>query len=446
MPGRRDYSHSLSAATHARHVTYAQRSILRRTVVAATRSELRANAAEAGLPQDGWNNTRQPRIHFWPIYTGQMPAWSKTLRPVLRAYALSIAFWMPLSVLVGWQTYFLERKSHLPVVLPSLLMVYAARYFTVALLTPPMFYTVIRWPASFMGLRRVGAYALGYVPFACAFAVIRWVVLPPWMEETLSFGPRSLHTLFELGYNTFADVLLLYLGIVVAAHAYTYFVRDQQHEMERLRLRQSLTQNELQALRAQLQPHFLFNTLQGVSTLIETNPPTAQAMLHTLGSLLRTVLKHDSTDLISLREELEFLRGYLDLEQMRLGSRLAVRWRVAPDAEAALVPQLLLQPLVENAIVHGVAPARDGGWIEIDAAVRDDRLLIEIRNSVAGASPQGLRVGLVNVSARLKHLYSEDAQFEFFVEAESKTAVARVLVPAFADPMASAVLAVTSGP
>jgi hypothetical protein len=365
-----------------------------------------------------------------------MPAWSKTLQPVLRTYALSIAFWMPLSVLVGWQAYFLDRKSHLPVVLPSVLMVYAARYFTVALLTPPMFYMVIRWPVSFADLRRVSVYALGYIPFACAFAVIRWVVLPPWMEETMSFGPRSLYMLFELAYNTFADVLLLYLGIIVGAHAYTYFVRGQQQEMERLRLHQSLTQSELQALRAQLQPHFLFNTLQGVSTLIETNPPTAQAMLHTLGSLLRTVLKHGSSDLISFREELEFVRAYLDLEQMRLGARLAVRWRVAPDAEAALIPQLLLQPLVENAIVHGVAPARDGGWIEIEAGVREGQLLVEIRNSVAGASPPGLRVGLVNVRARLKHLYSDDAQFEFLVQGETKTAVARVLVPAFASPMA----------
>lgn len=364
-----------------------------------------------------------------------MPAWPKTLQPALLPYALSIAFWMPLSVLVGWQAYFLDRELHLPVVLRSILMVYAARYFAVALLTPPIFYMVSRWPVSFADRRRVSVYALGYIPFTCAFAVIRWLVLPPWIE-TMSFFPRTLYALSNLAYSHFADVLLLYLGIIVGAHAYTYFVRGRQQEIESLRLRQSLTQSELQALRAQLQPHFLFNTLQGVSTLIETNPPTAQAMLHTLGSLLRTVLKHGSSDLISLQGELEFVRAYLDLEQMRLGPRLAVRWRVAPDAEAALIPQLLLQPLVENAIVHGVAPARDGGWIEIQASVRDGQLLVEIRNSVAGASPPGLQLGLANVKARLKHLYSDDAQIKFFVESEAKTAVARVLVPAFVSSMA----------
>ena len=342
---------------------------------------------------------------------------------------------MPLSVLVGWQTYLLDRKSHLPVVLSTVLTVYAARYFTVALLAPPMFYVVNRRPAAFSDPRRLSLYMFGVIPFACAFALIRWLVLPPWMEETMSFGPRSLHTLFQLAFDTFADVFLLYLGILAGAHAYTYFVRGRQQEIERLRLRQSLTHSELQALRAQLQPHFLFNTLQGISTLVETDPQIAQTMLHKLGSLLRTVLKRGNTDLISLREELEFVHAYLDLEQMRLGNRLVVRWRVAPDAESALIPQLLLQPLVENAIVHGAATAREGGWIEIEANATDGKLQVEIRNSI-GAPVPGLNVGHGNVIARLEYLYSDDAQFEFRILTESRTAIARVLVPTFADSIA----------
>ncbi|MGO9992536.1 MAG: sensor histidine kinase [Steroidobacteraceae bacterium] len=363
-----------------------------------------------------------------------MAVWSKKWHPIVCAYALSIAFWMPLSLLAGGQSYIMAREAHLHVELNSQLMVYAARYFAVALLTPLIFYAVSRYPVSSRGVRRVGAYVVGYVPFACAFAVIRWLLLPPWMEDT-KWGPRSFDTLLELAYSTFADLLLLYLGIIVAAHAYTYFVRGQQQEMDRLRLRQSLAQSELQALRAQLQPHFLFNTLQGISTLIDTDPPTAQAMLHKLGSLLRAVLKHGSSDLISLKQELEFVRGYLDLEHMRLGTRLAVRWRLAPDAEAALIPQLLLQPLVENAIVHGIAPAREGGWIAIEANIRDDVLLVEIRNSVAAASQPGLQVGLVNVTARLKRLYADDAHFEFLMQGEAKVAVARLRVPALATPI-----------
>jgi len=352
---------------------------------------------------------------------------------------------MPLSLLVAWQSYILDRESHLIVVLPSLLKVYAARYFALALLTPPIFSLVTRWPASMSDRRRVGLYALGYLPFVCLFATIRWIILPPWLEETGSFGPRSASTLLELAYSTFADVLLLYLVIIMGAHAYTYFVRGQQQEMERLRLRQSLAQSELQSLRAQLQPHFLFNTLQGVSTLIDTHPPTAQSMLHTLGSLLRTVLKQGSGDLVPLRQELEFVRGYLDLEHMRLGGRLAVRWRISPDAEDALIPQMLLQPLVENAIVHGIAPAREGGWIEIDAGVRDGQLVVEIRNSVAGESTPGLQVGLVNVKARLTYLYQDDARFDFARNSEQKTAVARVVVPAFSSATVAGGLVAGSG-
>jgi LytS/YehU family sensor histidine kinase len=270
----------------------------------------------------------------------------------------------------------------------------------------------------------------------CAFTVIRWLLLPPWLDETKSFGPRTLETLSWLATSHYADSLLLYLVILLAAHAYTYFMRSQQQEVDRSRLRQHLAQSELQALRAQLQPHFLFNTLQGVSALIDSSPSNAQTMLLTLASLLRTVLKHGSCDLIRVREELEFVRAYLCLEQMRLGTRLAVRWQISPEAEGALIPQLLLQPLVENAIVHGIAPARDGGWIAIEAAVRDGRLFVEISNSIAGTSHPGLNIGLVNVKARLQHLYSDDAAFEFRIEADTKTALARLALPAFATSLA----------
>jgi LytS/YehU family sensor histidine kinase len=262
------------------------------------------------------------------------------------------------------------------------------------------------------------------------------------MEESMSWGPRSLWNLFALAYSTFADLFLLYLGVVVAAHAYTYFVRDQQLEMDRLRLRQSLAQSELQALRAQLHPHFLFNTLQGVSTLIDAAPATAQRMLFTLATLLRVVLKQGSVDLISLKEELNFLRAYLELEHMRLGSRLTVRWDIAPEAEQALIPQLLLQPLVENAVVHGIANARDGGWIEISVRIRNHCLEVEIRNSLGGTSQPGLGVGLANVKARLQHLYADDELASFDFRIENTQAVARLVVPAATSMLRSSVLEV----
>jgi two-component system, LytTR family, sensor kinase len=353
----------------------------------------------------------------------------------MRAYAISIAFWMPLSLVVGWQTYLVDRRENLPVVLSTILLVDAARYLAVAVLTPPIFHWVARWPIDGADVHRVVVYVLGYFPFSCAFAVIRWLLLPPWLEETLAWGPRSLLALFHLAYTTFADVMVIYVGILVAAHAYSYFVRARNEEAERLQLRQMLTQSELQMLRAQLHPHFLFNTLQGISTLIETNAVGAQHMLAALAALLRSVLHRDSLDLITLEEELAFVRAYLDIERMRLGSRLEVRWQLAPGTGNCLLPKLILQPLIENAVTHGVAGAREGGWIEVQAAILDDLLRVEIRNSIASTSRPGLRVGLANVQARLKHLYGDDARFEFTLHTESFIAVARLEVPTFAGPL-----------
>lgn len=359
-----------------------------------------------------------------------MSSWTDKLRPVARDYALSVAFWMPLSLLVGWQMYL--GDWHGPAALHDILLVYAARYLTVAILTPPICYCVNRWPIPGAAIRRTGLYVLGYIPFTVAFAVIRWSILPPWSWQTMSWDPRTLRSLFELlTTDSFADVFLLYLGVVVAAHAYAYFVRGRLQEIERLKLRESLAHSELQALRAQLHPHFLFNTLQGISTLIDSDPVTAQRMLLALAALLRTVLKHGSTDLVTSREELEFVRAYLNLEHMRLGNRLEVRWQIAPEAYVALIPQLLLQPLIENAIVHGIANAREGGWIEVEAGVQDGQLRVRICNSVAGISQPGLRVGLANTKARLKHLYSEDAHLEFQLNAENGLAVALLGLPAF---------------
>jgi len=270
-------------------------------------------------------------------------------------------------LLVAWQQYSLQRKEHLAVILHDEVIVYGVRYLTVAVLTVPIFHIVSRWPVTVGAARRLGAYVLGYIPFAIAFGFIRWCLAPPWMEETLTWGPRNLATLYELTYATFADVAALYLAVTLAAHAYSYFARNRRQEIERLELLQSLAQSELQSLKAQLQPHFLFNTLQGISTLIDTDTVTAQDMLRRLATLLRTTLNHGAIDLIPFREELDFVRSYLDLEGMRLGKRLRASWQISSNTHDAQIPQLLLQPLVENAIVHGIASARDGGWIELEA-------------------------------------------------------------------------------
>lgn len=354
---------------------------------------------------------------------------------VVRDHAISVAFWLAVSPLVAWQMYDDQNGT---VAFRDMLLVYGAHYLSVALLTPSIFYAASRWPVTGSPLRRSLAYGIGFVPFVIGTAVIRWLIVPVWLWDTKSWEPRSLHSLLELITSNFADQLLMYLGVIVAAHAYAYFVRGQRQEIERLQLSRSLAQSELQTLRTQLHPHFLFNTLQGVSALIDTDRGKAQDMLLTLAALLRKVLQHGSTDLIAFHEELAFVESYLQLEQMRLGRRLEVRRKITPDVDTALIPQLLLQPLIENAIVHGIANSREGGWIEIAAHLHREQLVVSIRNSIGGTSPSGLGVGIKNTKARLKYLYGEDAAFEFEV-LEARVAVARLRVPAFTTGLAQAV-------
>ncbi|MBV9344900.1 MAG: histidine kinase [Gammaproteobacteria bacterium] len=351
---------------------------------------------------------------------------------LLQAYGLSVSFWLITAVLVSSQVYRERLQEQLPAVYSDLLLLYAVRYLTVALLTPALFYGVMRWPLTGVSLRRIGLYVLGYPAFCLAFAVVRWLLLPPWMHETLSWGPRSFNTLLRLGYDTFADLFLLYLGILSAAHAYAYFARSKQQEVEGLEMRQSLVQSELQALRAQLHPHFLFNTLQGISTLIDTDPAVAKNLLFSLADLLRTVIKYKSADLVPFSDELSFLRAYLELEQIRFGRRLEVQWQVPADTESVLSPQLLLQPLVENALVHGIAPARQGGWLRIEAELRGERLRVVVSNSVAGTSEPGFGLGIPNVRQRLKYLYGDDAHLSFELDQRRAVARAALDVPAFA--------------
>src|SRR6202008_4985505 len=125
-----------------------------------------------------------------------------------------------------------------------------------------------------------------------------------------------------------------------------------------------------------------------------------------------------------------FAGAYLELERMRLGKRLEVRWDVAPETGGTLIPQLLLQPLIENAIVHGIANSRAGGWIELWARIENDRLHVRVANSVAGMTPSGSGVGLKNTRARLQHLYEEDGRFEFQRSVGPAVATADVNIPA----------------
>src|SRR5215472_3234224 len=209
-------------------------------------------------------------------------------------------------------------------------------------------------------------------------------------------------------------------GVVLFLWCTLYFSIKQwlqaSEERERLlRAESEAREARLSALRYQLNPHFLFNSLNAVSTLVlDGNAPAATRMLAQIGELLRTSLDSEVTAEVTLSHELAFTEGYLAIEQTRLGDRLRIDIAVPLETRDALVPNMLLQPLVENAVRYGVAPLIEGGWIAIKSALDADRLRIVVGNSGRRESEQkknGNGVGLGNTAERLKTLYG--ANFEF---------------------------------
>ena len=175
--------------------------------------------------------------------------------------------------------------------------------------------------------------------------------------------------------------------------------------LEKSQLETSLNQAQLEALRARLNPHFLFNSLQNISVLTKQDPHTASRMLTVLGDLLRAVLRNDSQPETSLSEEIDLTRSYVALEQMRFGDRLQVTFDIADGVQQALVPSFLMQPLLENAIIHGLRGVRKTGIIEVRAAEEDDRLAITVTDNGIGppadASQMKIGVGLGSTCERL---------------------------------------------
>jgi two-component system LytT family sensor kinase len=343
------------------------------------------------------------------------------LRGIVRVYLLSIAFWCGMAMLMGLQYQPLDRHN-LWFSFLNLLMQAGVRAFALALWTPPIFYLAEKYVSySANRVRYALLWALGAVPFVLIHLAILYFVTTQ--------VSRSLQAWLEIVRTSFADETLVYIAMVVAAHAYAYLKRARKQEAEKYEYQQALAASELQALKMQLQPHFLFNTLHGIATLADEDPKTAKAMIIKLSNLLRAALERDSSDLIPLESELKFAREYVDLQKVRFGSRLKIEWVVAPETDQLLVPQMILQPLVENAVQYGIASSREGGWLEVAAETQNGMLIMRVRNSAGGKPSNGNGVGLRNVKARLKYLYSGDASLHLTI-AEDRTVTATLALPA----------------
>jgi len=208
--------------------------------------------------------------------------------------------------------------------------------------------------------------------------------------------------------------LMTYAAFVVVAETMRLHAQARERELRASRLEARLVEARLEALKAQLHPHFLFNTLHAISTLMHRDVEAADRVMARLGDLLRMTLEDGGAGEVALARELAFLDGYLEIQRARLGGRLRVAVEAPADTLEARVPNLVLQPLVENAIRHGIAPRTGGGRLEVRARRENGRLWLEVRDDGPGLPAGGLSegIGIANTRARLAHLYGDDHRLE----------------------------------
>ncbi|MCI0485166.1 MAG: histidine kinase [Blastocatellia bacterium] len=244
------------------------------------------------------------------------------------------------------------------------------------------------------------------------YTVVRY--LPFWAPARALTTTEAFQRVFIAEFHI---GLLVYWAIIGLSHAFDYYHRYQERALQASQLETRLAQAQLDALRMQLHPHFLFNTLNTISVLMLKDVDAANRVLHRLSEMLRMTLKNINTQEVALRQELEFLELYLEIEEVRFRDRLTVRMKIDPATLDLRVPYLILQPLVENAIRHGIAPHERAGLIEITAERRNGTLQLRVRDNGDGLKQEsqtrlGRGIGLANTQARLEQLYGAAHRFE----------------------------------
>lgn len=306
-------------------------------------------------------------------------------------------------------------------------------WYSWAALTPLIIWLSHRFPFHAGGwvkslLAHLGCnLTFSFLVFAITIPLFLWVS-PYASDHSIWFWIQGKANLYMILY------FWIYWAILGSILSTQYYRQFRDRELKATQLEGQLAQAQLQVLKMQLHPHFLFNTLNAISALLHKDAESADIMIARLGELLRTTLENVGTQEISLRQELEFIQPYLEIEKARLGDRLRVDMHIDPEAMDAAVPNLVLQPIVENAIRHGIAPYIQKGRIDIRAWREDGMLRMEVEDNGPGLSLQqqiSFRpgVGITNTRARLQQLYGPDHHFEI-KNGANKGLTVTLLIPA----------------
>lgn len=348
-------------------------------------------------------------------------------------WSLAFAFWTFCGIFFALQTYLINVQvfgQELPWTraLPWSL----SYWYTWAILSPLIVWLAKLYAFDQQNWKRA---LLIHLPASLGLAVVHLMLIIAlnqipriFMGTPFTFGEK-FWSLFAMHFhwNVFT-----YWMIVAFSQTVAYYEKYRERELHASQIEAQLARSELQALRMQLHPHFLFNTLNSISSLMYTDVEAADSMLSRLSHLLRSRVEGAPPE-VRLKEELEFLEEYLDIERMRFADRLTVRLDIPHNTLDALVPNLVLQPLVENAIRHGIAPREEAGLIEITARLENGNLLLQVRDNGPGfgngdSESQGAGIGLSNTRERLRRLYGPTQSLDLLRPDEGGT-VALLTIP-----------------
>jgi sensor histidine kinase YesM len=329
-----------------------------------------------------------------------------------------VAAWTVFASFLTSQMYLAYSRRDLPIRWERIFLVELIYAYVWAALTPFILWLAHRFPIErWNWIRSLVVHLAASIFIGFATRVLHDLMLFFFVADSggkFSIGKLLMNVYFMTDYG-----VMLYWLILLISYSFNYQRRYREGEVRATRLEAQLAQAQLQALKMQLHPHFLFNTLHSISALVHKNADAADKMIARLGDFLRLTLENSGAQEVSLQEELEFLKCYLEIERIRFEDRLTIQMEIEPQTLDARLPNLILQPIVENAIRHGISRQTSAGRIGIEARRLNGTLQVQVSDNGPGLSSDSnsgsivkVGVGLANTQARLKQLYGDEHRLD----------------------------------
>ncbi len=362
--------------------------------------------------------------------TAEMPiAARETMRWTWRGILLLFAAWTGFGIFGANEWYvFIRVTEGRSALWWNLLKLTLPGCWLYALMTVGLVWLVRAWPITRRTwLKRLPVYVV--LGLASTFAD---VLLDYWLQPWVRPRPRS--SFWALYISQFEFNFAIFAVVTAIRHAVGYYHQAKERQVRTAQLETQLTRAQLQVLKMQLQPHFLFNTLGAISELVHQDANRADRVIARLGDLLRSTIDNVHSHEVPLAQELDFVEAYLEIQRARFGDRLVVCTEIAPDVLTALVPSLVLQPLIENAIIHGTSARAGTGRIDLRARRAGSQLEVRIDDNGPGVRAQAAKlaptregIGLSNTRARLRQLYGNQQRFSLSNRSEGGASVLLVI-------------------